>query len=501
VQVHTADTNVSDPQLFDIRRQARLEVARRAAQRKDILEWGKALFPEKFNLPFCCALHGYFVDIRGDDFTNTKAPRNHAKTAIKCFLIPLFQALEEPDTFQHYLNVQATREKALAINASIMLELEENDLLRELYGDMKGERWTASQFVLANGVVFTAISAGQSIRGINYRQIRPDYILVDDLYNEEDINNIESTMKKNAWLMGSLYPARAKSRKTSFHVQGTAINHYDILSKLEKDSTVKSRTFKAIKRWATDTVPGEVLWPELNTYESLMIDMTRMGSVIFFRELQNEPRDEASAIIKYSWLYPTDGKPSWEYDPATLKFDQNLRLVGVFLLCDPSIGEKEQNDFTAVILMLVAQYADGSGNIWYIHDAWNEQLSLDKRIKLLKDAAAEQPNERGVTQVRIESIAGFKDFTAEVKRRTNLPVKEIDHVKDKIANLESKSHFFENGKVKINSQLERKLSKDGITLKDMIVYQLTMNYPQHDDLRDGVLLGLDAQSGVWNFVS
>lgn len=499
MQVETVD--VQDPQLFEIRRQARLEVARRAAKRKDILTWGKALFPEKFSLPFCLELHGYFIDIRGDDFTNTKAPRNHAKTAIKCFLIPLFQALEEPETFRHYINVQATREKALAINVSIKSEIEENELIRELYGDMRGERWTDWQFILSSGVIFTAISAGQSIRGLNYRQIRPDYTLVDDLYNEEDINNMESTAKKNAWLMGSLYPARAKSRRTSFHVQGTAINHYDILCKLEKDPTVKSRTFRAIKEWAVDGVGGRVLWPELNTYEQLMTDMRRMGSVIFFRELQNEPRDEASAIIKHSWLYPTDGKVSWEYDPAKLKFDNNHRLVGVFLLCDPSIGEKEQNDFTAVTLVLVAQYADGSGNIWYIHDAWNEQLSLDKRIKLLKDIAENQPSERGVTQVRIESIAGFKDFTAEVKRRTNLPVKEIDHVKDKIANLESKSHFFENGKVKINRELERKVTKDGINLKDMITFQLTMNYPQHDDLRDSVLLGLDAQSGVWNFIS
>ena len=66
-------------------------------------------------------------------------------------------------------------------------------------------------------------------------------------------------------------------------------------------------------------------------------------------------------------------------------------------------------------------------------------------------------------------------------------------LRDKIANLENKSHFFENGKVKINKYIDPKL-------KDMLCYQLTTNFPKHDDLRDAVLLCLDDESGLWNFV-
>lgn len=98
-----------------------------------------------------------------------------------------------------------------------------------------------------------------------------------------------------------------------------------------------------------------------------------------------------------------------------------------------------------------------------------------------------------VTQANIEGIAGFKDFVAEVRRRTNLPVREIDWVKDKITNLENKSHYFENGKVKLNKHIDPKL-------KDVLKYQLTTNHPQHDDLRDAVLLCLEDGSGLWNFV-
>lgn len=468
----------------ELKRQVRIELAKRYAKTKNILGWGKMLFPEKFSLPFCRELHDYFVHIRGMELTNTEAPRNHSKTTIKCFLIPLFQALEEANTFNHYLNVQATNIKALSVNTAIRRELEENQELKAIYGDQVGvSRWTDQQFVLRNGTIFTAVSAGQSIRGLNFRNTRPDYIVVDDLYDEEDINNPDATTKKNDWFWGSLYPARAKSRRCAVHVQGTAINGEDLLEELKGKERWVSATFKAIKDWDSSLV----LWPELNTMESLNADRIDMGSVIFFREMQNERRDETSSIVKRSWL------ENWEYDPTQIKFDLHHTLTAVILGVDPSIGEKSENDFTGIALVHKAQYADGNGNVYYINRLWNEHLSLDARVRLLQSIYEDQPTEHGITQANIESIAGFKDFCAEVVRRTNIPVHEIDNVKDKITTLENKSHYFENGKVKINKNIDP-------ALKDMLMYQLTTNHPKHDDLRDGVLLCLDDKSGLWNHV-
>ena len=478
---------------FELKRSSLESIARYAAEKRDILLWGQAVFVEKFNLPYCRELHEYFVEIRGDEFTSTKAPRNHAKTAIKCFLIPIFQALYEPETFRHYLNVQATDRKALAINTSIRDELTNNQILMNLVGNMTGDRWSDQQFVLKNGVAFTAVSAGQSIRGINYKQMRPDYLIVDDLYNEEDINNVESTEKKNEWFWSSLYPARSRSRRCSVHVQGTAINQHDLLTKLEQDTTVKSRTFKAITDWDKK----KVLWPELNTFESLMVDQTRMGTHIFMRELQNEPRDEASAIIKRAWLYPPGGA-SWEYEPHELEANlrdgrSNLFVSAVTIGNDPSIGKDSESDATGTALVIETQYHDGSGHDYWIEALWNERISLNERVQQLQKISSARTGMRAVTRVRIEAIAGFNDYADEVIRRTNLPVQRVDWVKDKITNKENKSHYFQNGKVHLNARIEQ-------SLKDLLVDQLTSNHPKHDDLNDAVLLCLDDQQAVWNFV-
>lgn len=468
------------PTVLDIK----ADLVRRKAKRKDILAWGKFLFPEKFILPFCTELHQYFVDIRNEPFTNTEAPRNHAKTLIKCFLIPLFQAVEEPETFQHYLNVQATSTKAVAVNLAIRTEFENNPLFRAVYGNrINRDKWTEKQFVVTNGkegpayreVVFTAIGAGESVRGINYNSIRPDYIIVDDLYDDDDINNVESTKKKTAWFWSALYYARAKTKRCAIHIQGTAINKADLLCELQSKARWISKTFRAIK----DFDKGIVLWPELNTFKQLMEDKLDTPSTIFYREMQNERRDEESSIIKERWLKYYDGPRPGDPDEQGIPADEvvQAKLCG----CDPSIGQKVENDFTGIADVLKTKLKEQNSFRFYIRTAINEHLSLNARVKRLD----ELHKVKKFTKAHIEGIAGFKDFVAEVRRRTNLPVVEVNKVLDKITNLENKSHWFENGKVFINRNMEPKMIA-------LIVEQLTNNHPNHDDVRDAILLTIDA---------
>lgn len=485
-------TALSIDERMELYRDARMEKARKCAKDKDILGWGKALFPDKFPAEFCAELHEYLVKVRAEDFTSTEAPRGHAKTTIKCFLIPIFQALEEPQAFRFYLNVQATDDKALAINRSIKLELETNRELREIYGDQVGDRWTDQEFVLKNGVVFVARSAGQSIKGINYRNVRPDYILVDDLYNEEDLTNIDSTQKKNAWFWGTLYKTKAVGRRTSVHVIGTAVNNYDLMMKLAADPTVKARTFRAVKD------DGSLLWGAIwndpsgrfKPIELVEREKDRMGSIIWAREMQNDRWDETSAIIKRSWL------DHWEYDPSALSLDpKKRRLINVYLLVDPSIGKNMENDETAMVVLYKTLQVDGAGAQapeYWIDYAVAERMTLNQRIDKLKAIQAMRPENTKISRCLIEAISGFQDFGEQAKKSTTLPVTLVDKVKDKIANLMNKSAHFESGRVHLNKNLPN-------ALKEKIVFQLTTNQPKHDDLRDALLLGLDSNAvSVWD---
>lgn len=475
-----ATSPVTLEKLHEIQNAARLELARRYAKKKDILNWGRIIFPEKFTLPFCRELHDYFVEVRKEERTSTEAPRNHAKTAIRCFLIPLFQALEEPNSFRHYLNVQATGLKAYSVNLSIKSEVEGNPFLRALYGNQVGlEKWTDGQFVLRNGVVFTAVGAGQSIRGLNYRSMRPDFIIVDDLYDEDDINRPDATGNKNNWFWGSLYPARAKSRRCSVHVQGTAINKEDLLEELKSKPRWVSRTFAAV-----DFDKKTALWSELNSFESLMADMKDMPITIFMREMQNERRDDATSIIKHEWLQ------DWEVDLTNLKFDGNFLFQAGILGIDPSIGKKTDSDATGYAFVLRGQRSDGTLPLYYIESLANEHLSFQARLDRAKLFTTDRTRERPCTQVFVEGISGFADFGDRVAASVSVPCTVVDHVKDKITTLEKKSHFFQNRRIFLNKNIDPEMKKT-------LVHQLTTNFPKHDDLRDALLLCLEDESTNW----
>jgi hypothetical protein len=479
---------------------ARIRMARHYAAEKNVLAWNAVVFPHIFYLPYCMEFHSYLVDIRGLEFTWTFGPRNHAKTAVGDFGISIYQALNEPEIFNHYLFVQGSQDKALALNRMVKNEIESNEVIRAVYGDMMGNRWTDQQFELANHVAFTAVSTGTSVRGLMFDGRRPDYIMPDDLYNEEHINNPEATLKVNEWFWSTLYNARAKTKRWSIHGTGTAINDYDLGAKMEKEGKSKDgnqivfRRFKAVKNFDTK----DVLWPELHgaggkdPFASVMLDFTRMGTHIAMRELQNEPRDETTAIIKRSWLYKPDGR-SWEYDPHELNAllnnpDADVRISSIRIGNDPSIGKKNDSDPTGTALVIETMHKDGSE--FWIENIDAERMTLGERKAQLQAWAKDRPEERPVNEVRIEAIGGFDDYATYVITETNLPVHRVEWVPDKITNLENRSHYFENGKVHVSNLIPREKI-------DKLVQQLTTNYPENDDMRDAVLLTMDLEPASW----
>lgn len=422
----------------------------------NIWKWAKYYFPHKFTEDFCQELHGYLYSIKEQEITSTLAPRSHGKTIISCFLIPMYLSLHSK-VYRHFLNVQNTTQKAIGVNLSIRHEFEFNELLIRDYGDqVEHKKWTEKVFVLKNGTIFSAVGAGESIRGINYNNIRPDYIICDDLYTEEDIGQPQRVKKVNDWFWSTLYPARANNKKTSIHVQGTAISSVDLMHKL-KDAGKIHKCFKAIKNDEKE----ETLW---FSYNQLIKDKESMGTLIFSREYQNELRDDDTSIIKESWIKYYDGHvPSNE--------EVKYFICGI----DPAIGEKKTNDCTGK----VACYITKNSN-FYICDALNSRLSFNANLEDIKSFHKKHK----FKQVRIECISAFKAFAQELRRTTRIPVKEIKSVKDKITRLENVSHLFENGKVFISNQISHKV-------KDELIYQLINNKPNHDDLRDALILCLE----------
>jgi hypothetical protein len=90
---------------------------------------------------------------------------------------------------------------------AIKHELETNELLIELFGDLRGGVWNEGKVVLANGVCIQAFGRGQALRGVKHHDARPDFCFVDDVEEEEHIRSPEARQETLRWFMTELVPA------------------------------------------------------------------------------------------------------------------------------------------------------------------------------------------------------------------------------------------------------------------------------------------------------
>jgi predicted phage terminase large subunit-like protein len=186
-----------------------------------------------------------------------------------------------------------------------------------------------------------------------------------------------------------------------------------------------------------------------------------MGTTCFEREMQNNVRDDATSIIKESWIRYFNGDI-----PAN---EEVTRCIGAL---DPAVSEKQLADYSAKCI----GYYCKSGNK-YIVDIKEEHLTLNDNLNDCKMLHSKY----SFDLFKIEEIAAFQFIGQELKRLTSIPVKSFKKVKDKITRLENVSPQFENGKIFISSKIDKRIL-------DRAVEQLINNFPSNDDIRDSIVL-------------
>ncbi len=116
------------------------------------------------------------------------APREHAKSTHVSFAFPLHQICFGLRRF--VVIIRESEQVATQNVDDIRQELEDNELIREDFGDLVGNRkWADSEFVTANVVKVVGRGRGQSMRGMRYKQFRPDIVICDDIEDDELVEN------------------------------------------------------------------------------------------------------------------------------------------------------------------------------------------------------------------------------------------------------------------------------------------------------------------------
>lgn len=433
------------------------QAARKERARHDLLYFCQTYLPHYYTVAFG-DFHQEWEDLTEiwDESIFVAAPREHAKSTFFTFGVPIRNIAFKLRWFQ--LVISDTNDQATGFTLPIRLELETNPRLRHDFGDAiaPGRTWKQNDFTTAGGVRVLARGKGEKVRGLKNRQHRPDFAVVDDFENDENVENPKLVTKGIRWLKRAVIGSMGAGY--TFLMIGNLFHPKSVLAQFiaEKDEEGRplyvSRIYDC---WLDFGKPDQrPLWPALWPPERLEKKQRQMGTVDFNAEMRNLTGAENSP-------FPEDWFVYYELEEiAGLVFF-------VVTAADPSAKSGENNDYKAVITVGL----DRERMIFFVLHAWIRHASPTEMFA----AAYRQHDEYG-GPVGIEENM-FHDFlhdaiasyAKDVGRY--LPWRPVTHSTNKEARIiGTLSYLVEYGKLRF-----RKGHSDQDRLVEQLIYLLNKN--------------------------
>ena len=369
--------------------------------------------------------------------TNTcaAAPRGFAKSTIAM----IDDCWDIVNQTRHYIvKISDSYTQALEHTDTLQFELENNEILKWLYGELKTDNWASGEFITSNGVKVVAKGQGMKIRGLKFNQYRPDKIEIDDLENDELVESPERRAKLKRWFKMGIIPAMAKGGKVN--MVGTVLHHDALLAKIVNRSEEfigwETLKFKALNEKDNNYYS---LWPEMLSVNDLIRmrdDPTHpryMGSIAFSQEMQNEPMSDEDSVIKRIWIKYQDNPPAMRF-----------KIISV----DPAISKNDKADNTAIQC-----WGMGIDDNVYCIEKIVGKFSFTEQGNEIKAMYDRQGGASWVNGVLIEEVA-YQSALKEHPSLRLLPIISIKPNKDKRTRLIVASKWFEAGNVYFKSSME-----------------------------------------------
>lgn len=340
-------------------------------------------------------------------------PRGYSKTTIMNLANLKAIVYREID---YILYVSEAAEHAGDQLDSVKLELEDNELLRMVFGDIvaprqSSKKWGAGIIEPTNNTMMRVAGKGGQVRGKAKRAKRPGRILVDDMEDEESVKSDTQLAAYSKWFFGTLEPAVRKYGQI-FMIGTLLAGSGTILNKLEHNDEYTWIRFGAIDR------DGDALWPYGNgmTLEELAKKKSTMAAM---GELE-------SFYLEYMSTYIDDKTRVFPAGKQIFVSKGLHQFVAISLCCDPAISDKPGADFCGFGVVGME-----AGGVKHVLDAYGKvgmppEDQVDKFFELHFRWLAHLPRE--LQRHGVESIAYQKALQMAIKadqfRRSQLVIPE-----------------------------------------------------------------------------
>lgn len=362
-----------------------------------------------------------------------KWPRGHAKSTHFDIFLPLWLIFQPKRLINFMVVVGKSEDSAKRLLSDIQAELEFNQRIIADFGGQKNlGHWQEGEFTSQSGVNFLACGRGQSPRGLRERESRPDYIVIDDLDDDELCRNEKRVKELTDWVKEALFGALDVGRGR-FIMVGNLISKTSVLANIAASRGVHVSEVKAVDK------DGEPVWKEKWTKEEAQDYADFVGYRAWQKEMMHNPIKDGT-IFRHEWIRYKKVLPLHKYE---------------MLVCytDPSFKSTTSNDYKASRLW------GKIGNELHLIDCYVRQDTVSGMVRWLYNLFESIPEN---VAVRFFMEANFMqdiildEFNTEGNiRGYQLPILPDKRKKpEKIQRIEAISPLWERGFIYYNEALK-----------------------------------------------
>lgn len=268
----------------------------------------KVFFPERFSAEFS-PLHDQIFELvdSKEPKVAIAAPRGIGKTSIVGMGLAAKKIVFQDSKFLPY--VSKSFDSSVLQTENLKIELASNQLIRQCFGSVNTvgadvldknfskKSWVAKFQEDSTGTLIYPRGAGQQIRGVLYRNARPDFFVFDDFEDSDDVLNDELREKLKIRFTADFMKAVSRVDKNWRMIYIDTLKHEDALLQTLVDSS----------DWTSIVL--EICDDELNSNAPTFISTEEIKEEyeahkekglldVFAREFRNQPISKKDAVFR-----------------------------------------------------------------------------------------------------------------------------------------------------------------------------------------------------------
>ncbi len=366
---------------------------------------------------------------------------------------------------------------------NIKKALEENTMLAKDFGTIEErvDPWSKYEiYIQKYDASIFAFSSEQNVRGLRFKEHRPQLIICDDLEDIESAKTEERREKLNDFFKSEVIPCGDQDSKII--VLGNNVHPDSLMNRIIREMD-EGKMSGVYRKYPIVDETGTALWPGKFPNQEAIAELEKqVGSDrAFKREMMLQHVEDEDQMIKDDWIvYGEQPK--------------DLYLKKVFIGVDPAASSGEKSDYTAIVTALYFNERGSdkleTAKVYILDNILNAHLTYEELIsKILSIYKQVRGTYRCEAEVHIENV-GFQNAIIEMLKKVGQRAHGFNPKgQSKAERLFTVSHLFEKKQIIFPD------SESGRRLAHQVKY---FNTEAHDDLMDACVIALTQVDNILN---